>query len=137
MSSLRESTNKRADSSVRSLISYELIGLGLMVVYCIIAVNGLTFILISLLLDFFTYLNEGTMTIAFPVEVMAYAAVIVLMTAFCFQYIAFWIKCLFLPKLFTARISKFPSFINPIGYVQDKLELYQRESNEQNVIQQQ
>ena len=137
MSSLRESTNKRADSSVRSLISYELIGLGLMVVYCIITVNGLTFILISFLLDFFTYLNEKTMTIAFPVEVMAYAAVIVLMTAFCFQYIAFWIKSLFLPKLFTARISKFPLFINPIGYVQDKLELYQRESNEQSVIQQQ
>ena len=77
-----------------------------MILYFLVLVNGLTYILISFLLAFFTYINEGTFPYRAPVEIMIYMALIVVLTAVSFKQLGFWTRSLFVPVMHTHRLCK-------------------------------
>ena len=56
--------------------------LGLLILYLLVSLNGLTFALIVVLIAFFDFVNHGALSAVTGIEVMAYLLVMILLTCF-------------------------------------------------------
>lgn len=75
--------------------------------YCLVAVNGLTFLLLSSLLGFLAYLQTGSFPSSVPIEIMIYTGLMIILTALSFKPLAFWLRTLFVPSMHKHRLCKF------------------------------
>ena len=73
----------------------------MLTLHLIVAINGLTFALISILIGFFNYINTQIQTITAPIEVLAYLLIAIIMSAVCFRQLTFWLSSMFVPNLNT------------------------------------
>ena len=74
--------------------------------YLVIVIYGITFSLIAILIGFLNFINEKTLTITVPIEVMTFLVVTIAMTAVCFRQLTFWLSPMFVPKLNDSRITE-------------------------------
>lgn len=99
-----------------------------MILYLLVALNGLTYSLIVFLIAFFSYINEGVLSIVPAIEIMIYLLILVILTAFCFRQLAFLTQSFFLPRIYNNRIRKllhhYQSFIDSL---KDRMDQFQRE----------
>lgn len=83
-----------------------------MILYLIVSLNGLTFVLIVILIAFFDYVDDGRLSINIAIEVMAYLTAMILLTCFSMRQLSFWTQSYFMPRIYDSRIGKQPP-INP------------------------
>ena len=64
--------------------------LGLLILYLVFAMNGLSFCLIVVLIALFDYLNNGNVSISPAIELLLYFILSLILTSVCFRQLAFW-----------------------------------------------
>jgi preprotein translocase subunit Sec61beta len=52
--------------------------------------SGLTFSLVTIMVNFFAYMNDGSLSITPAIEVIVFLAITILLTAINFRQLAFW-----------------------------------------------
>jgi hypothetical protein len=85
-----------------------MLGLGLLIIFSVLTMNGLSFLLIAFLVAFFNYIaSGGDLTITFGVELMALTSLLIVMTALCFRQLTFFLMPFFEPRLNSIRLGKY------------------------------
>ena len=80
--------------------------IGLLLLFLIISINGMTFCLIVVLVGFFGYLNERVISLTPIIEVMVYLIASLIITSLTFRQLTLWAGSMFIPKLDSQRINR-------------------------------